>query len=111
MTGKIGGDKSHAKAMHCESGKNTWQTNVGIRVVISKPIAIMRKVVTECEGSIRASISSEGQDKGALANYQAQQVLSWSMSNLKVIFFHIDMHHLANFACLGEIEVCHFKLA
>ena len=66
VTGKIGGDKSHAKAIHCKSEENTRETNAGVCVSISKPMAVMRKVVTTSGGTMRALISSEGQDKGAL---------------------------------------------
>ena len=30
MTGKFGGDELHAKAIHCKSGENTWETNAGV---------------------------------------------------------------------------------
>ena len=49
MTGKFVGDKSHAKVIHCKSGENTWETNAGVCIGISKPMAVMRKVMTSLE--------------------------------------------------------------
>ena len=52
--------------LYCKSGEITWETNAGVCVGISNSMAVMRKVVTSSGGTIRASSSSEGEDKALL---------------------------------------------
>ena len=69
-----------------------------------KPMEVTRKVITG--GTTRASISSEIQGKRSSTRSYFPELFS-----IRKSYFAIDMHHLNNFACLGEIELSHFKLA